>query len=70
MLMNKLGREITCGCYMHDHIQLSSSDTSEKASRNTGELYEGSNTSTNYIPMVKVVDTNLVEYLQTNLVGK
>ena len=49
---------------MHDDIQVLSSDSTGKgdeASINACKVYEGCNASTNPIPRVKLVDTNLVE---------
>ena len=63
MFLNKVSMEMIGGCYMHDNIQLSYSDssrTASEASRNACKLYEGFSTSTNPIPRVKLVDTNLV----------
>ena len=63
MFLNKLGREMIGGCYMHDDIQLLSSDSTGKgdeASGNACKVHEGCNASTNPIPRVKPVDANIV----------
>lgn len=57
MFLNKLSREMICGCHTHDCIQLLSSDSSEKhseATRNICKLYEECNASTNTFGMLKI----------------
>ena len=64
MFLNKLDREMIGACYAHDDVQLLSSGSTRKgdeASRDACKVYEGCNTSTNLIPRVKPVGTNLVE---------
>ena len=49
------------GGHMHDNIELLSSEASRVASGNASKRNECCNASTNPIPRVKLVDTNLVE---------
>ena len=48
-------------CHMHDDIQLSFSDSSDKASKNACKFYAGCNVLINPIPIVNLVDNKLVE---------
>ena len=64
MFLITMDRELIGGGHTCDDNELSSSEVSRKASRNARISYEGCNASTNPIPRVKLVDTNILLTIQ------